>query len=75
VGRRFRYYLKLYDGRMVYGEGESWEEAAKEARVKLADVKRCMPVEALKTPEEIQASRERVARMLQKKERQDDSGE
>lgn len=70
--RRFKYMLKLWDGRLEFGEGASWEEAAKGLGIKLSEVKRSMPIKAIKTEEEIEASRVRVKKMLEKMEETDD---
>jgi hypothetical protein len=59
--RRFEYYLKLKDGRLLHVEGTSAEDAARAAGVKLADVKRHMPVRALLTQAEIEARAKRFA--------------
>lgn len=40
----FRYGLKLFDGKYLYGEGESWQLAACAAGVKASSVKRFMPI-------------------------------
>jgi hypothetical protein len=68
MARKFRYYMKLFDGRLVYGVGESIKEAAAAAGVIPNEIKRCMPVEALQTEAELEASRQRIARMLEKKQ-------
>ena len=59
--RRFEYYLKLKDGRLLHAQGTSAEEAARAAGVKLAEVKRHMPVRALLTQAEIEARAKRFA--------------
>jgi hypothetical protein len=65
--RRFVYYLKMQDGRLLHAEGESVEEAARAAGVKLADVKRHMPVRAIPTEAEREATARRIAEMKARK--------
>ena len=50
--RKFRYYLKLFDGRLLYGDGTDVAEACRSARVRLAQVRRHMPIKAILTDEE-----------------------
>jgi len=61
--RKYCYYLKLWDGRLLHAEGCSAEDAARAAGVKLAEVKRHMPVRALLTPAEIEARAKRFAEL------------
>jgi predicted DNA-binding protein (UPF0251 family) len=65
--RKFTYYLKLHSGRLVYSDGIDWQDAAREAGIALAEVKRHMPTAALRTPEELEQARLRIAKMLEKK--------
>jgi len=67
TARKYRYYLKLHNGQLLYGEGRDAAEATRDAGVTLAEVKRHMPVEALLTPEEIAA---RIARFAALRARQ-----
>lgn len=67
--RKFLYYLKMRDGRLLHAEGESAEDAARAAGVEIAQVKRHMPVEALLTDEEIQKRAERFE-MLRRKQKE-----
>lgn len=64
--RKFVYYLKLLDGRLLHAEGADPAEAARAAGVKLAEVKRHMPVDVVLTEEEIAARAQRF-KMLRKK--------
>ena len=61
AARKFRYYLKLHSGKLIYGEGRDAAEAARDAGTTLEKVKRHMPVEALLTPAEIAARTARFA--------------
>ncbi len=45
--KEFTYHFKMNDGRLVYGDGSSAEEAARDAGVDLDHVKRFMPVKFL----------------------------
>jgi hypothetical protein len=67
IMRKFTYYLKLHSGRLIYSDGTDWQDAAREAGINPSDVKRHMPIAALKTPEEIERARLRIAKMLEKK--------
>lgn len=49
---RFLYYLKLRNGKLLQAEGTSAEEAAREAGIKFALVKRHMPVHRILTEAE-----------------------
>jgi hypothetical protein len=64
--RKFEYYLKLKDGRLLHAQGTSVEEAARAAGVSMAGVKRHMPVRALLTPAEIEARAKRFAALRAK---------
>ena len=55
--RKFRYYLKMADGRLLYAEGADVTEACRRARVKLENVRRHMPVKSILTDDEIKARR------------------
>lgn len=58
--RKFRYHFRLHKGGPLrYGEGATVEEAARDAGVTMAQVKRHMPVEALLTPEERERRQQR----------------
>jgi len=50
--RQFKYYLKCYDGRLLYAEGPSIQDAAKAAGVELSEIKRHMPVKSILTEAE-----------------------
>ena len=65
--RKFTYYLKLHSGRLVYSDGTDWQDAAREVGIQPAEVKRHMPTAALRTPEELERARLRIAKMLEKK--------
>lgn len=65
--RRFLYYLKMRNGRLIHAEGESAEDAAIAAGVKLRDVKRHMPVKALLTVEELRKRAERFEMLRNRK--------
>ena len=52
ITRQFKYYLKCHDGRLLYAEGPSVQEAAKAAGVSLSDIKRHMPVKSILTEAE-----------------------
>lgn len=67
IQRKFTYYLKLYSGKLVYSDGVDWQDAAREAGIPLVEVKRHMPIAALRTPEEIERARQRITKMLEKK--------
>lgn len=71
--RRYRYMMKLYDGRLLFAEGEEWEDAAKSLGLELSDVKRIMPVEAILTPEEKAKRDERLAKLRARKEGNEDN--
>lgn len=64
--RRFRYYFKLKRGALRYGEGASAEEAARDAGVRMVDVKRCMPVKVVLTETEREAQRQRFVALRQR---------
>lgn len=55
--RKFRYYLKLFDGRLLYGDGTDVAEACRRAHVKLENVRRHMPIKSILTDDEIKARR------------------
>lgn len=58
--RKFRYHFRLHKGGPLrYGEGATVEEAARDAGVTMAQVKRHMPVEALLTAEEKERRQQR----------------
>ena len=67
--RKFRYYFKLTTPGLAlrYGIGCNVEEAMKDAGLKPDQVKRNMPVEALLTPEEIEARTKRFENLKAKK--------
>ena len=65
--RKFTYYLKLHSGRLVYSDGTDWQDAAREAGITPAEVKRHMPTAALRTPEEAERAKQRIAKMLENK--------
>lgn len=67
IQRKFTYYLKLHNGRLVYSDGVDWQNAAREAGIAPAEVKRHMPTAALRTQEEIERARQRIVKMLEKK--------
>jgi hypothetical protein len=69
--RKYTYYLKLHSGRLVYSDGVDWIDATREAGIALGDVKRHMPTAALRTPEEVEKARLRIAKMLEKKREQE----
>ena len=73
--RKFTYYLKLHSGRLVYADGVDWQDACREAGIAPADVKRHMPTAALRTPEEQEKARQRIAKMLERKRQQEGDGD
>jgi len=69
--RKFNYYLKCHDGRLLYAEGACIEEAVQAAGVSLNDVKRHMPVEKILTEEE-KAERVKKFQALKEKKAKED---
>jgi hypothetical protein len=47
--QRFVYYLKLWDGKLIYSEGTDMMDAAHNIGISLASVKRAMPVRRVLT--------------------------
>lgn len=72
IQRLFTYYLKLHSGRLVHSNGTDWKDAARAAGILPEAVKRHMPIAALRTPEELEAARLRIARMKEKRKEQKD---
>lgn len=66
--RVFKYYIKCWDGRLLYAEGSTIEEAAKVAGVTMYDIKRHMPVAAIPTEEE-KAERAKKFQALKEKQK------
>lgn len=66
--KKFRYLLKLRDGKVKYGEGFNLEEAARDAKVSVSEVKRATPTMVVPTDEEkkrqAQIKREKRSRAL-----------
>lgn len=61
--QRFVYYLKLRDGRLLYAEGESWQDASRSAGIAQHLVKRSMPVRRVLTEKEKAERKERIQKL------------
>lgn len=55
--KKFRYSLKLTNGKRVYGEGFNVEDAARDAKVSVVDIKRAMPITRVLTDDEKKAKK------------------
>jgi hypothetical protein len=70
--RRFNYYLKLFDGRLLHAMGVDALDAMRAARVHSSQVKRHMPIKALLTAEELAARAARFEMLRQKEKEKHD---
>lgn len=66
--RRYRYMLKLRDGRLLYIEATSMEDARRKLRLRPEQVKRAMPVHALPTQAETSTTQECIAKLKERLE-------
>jgi hypothetical protein len=72
VPKSFTWHFKMNDGRLLYGDGPSQEEAARQGGISLADVKRFMPVKLL-TREPMSDETRALLRDLNRRKRQEEA--